>query len=302
MKTKPSLESLSVVGLLLVACACPMQVGALSDYAFSFHQYTGFNVTTMTGTHGVNTNMDLGWYQDPVIPLPPTNPPNTYYNTIAWGLPYVGGGGLQTGASNDPFGAAANTGNANTDLSALRVLGHEGTITTGTNMGGGFSDWGDFVEISTIYHQNRSISTDSATLKTFTIYSELVFDEGSTNIPTPGNGIPVTFTETVNIPGPVDDYFQFNVSGFAPISFTYGGHEYEVNFAIGIDSNSNLHTDFPTNSTVTVWTSEDVVSHLNVLAQIREVPEPTSIILFGLGALGLGVAWRRKDRTPPLAK
>lgn len=293
MKTKLCHEVLSVVGLLLVACGYPMQVSALPDYQFSFHQYSGFNVTTMTGTHGVNTNIDLGWYQDPVIPLPPTNPPNTYYNTLAWGLPYVGAGGLKTGVGNDPFGPAGNTGNSDTALSALRVLGHEGFITTGTNMGGGYSDWGDFQEISTIYHQNSSISTLSASLKTFTIYSELVFDQGSTNIPTPGNGIPVTFTETLNVPGPVDDYFQFDVSGFAPVYFAYGGHEYEVNFAIGLDSNSNLRTDFPTNSLVTVWTQENVTSHLNVLAQIREVPEPMSAFLFGLGVLGLSLARRR---------
>jgi len=78
-----------------------------------------------------------------------------------------------------------------------------------------------------------------------------------------------------------------------PPYFAYGGHEYEVNFAIGLDSNSNLRTDFPTNSLVTVWTQENVTSHLNVLAQIREVPEPMSAFLFGLGVLGLSLARRR---------
>jgi len=94
MKTKLLVKSLLMVGLLAVMCGYPMQASALPDYTFSFHQHTGFDVTTMQGTSGGNA--DIGWFQDPVTPAPPANPANTYYNTIVWGQPTTlpGGDGL----------------------------------------------------------------------------------------------------------------------------------------------------------------------------------------------------------------
>lgn len=291
MRPNMLLKSL-MTGFFVAMSGVAMQASALPLEPFSFHQASGFLVDgTLVGTGGNN----IGWYNVANTPAPPAGE----YNTIAWGLPITNAGRGLMGV--DPF--TVHTGNSSLDYSGLRVLGHQGTVTTGIDLGNGTSDWGNWVAISTLYHQNHTISSLADTLTNAVIRSVLTFDhtpEGDIHSDTDSIGI--SFTETLNAvpcagPNPngsiCDDFFRFQLGTFAPIGFSLNGHNYQVEFGLGNFVNSA--TDFPTcpGGTCTVWTAENVVSSMDVLARIREVPEPATLALMGLGLLGLGLMRRR---------
>lgn len=297
-----TLRKALAVGVLALSSGYAMQASALPLEPFSFHQSSGFLVDgTLLSTTG---NDNIGWYGSVT-----TNPPDpfTTFSTLAWGMPVTNGGdGLLT---SDPFGPA--TGNINTDLSGIRVIGLTGTITTGAAMGGG-SDWGAWQSISTVYHQNRTINASAATLLASILQSTLTFDhDPEGNFGSDSNAVSIGFNETFNAVdtgvcpagapnGTVcDDLFTFNLGSFAPISFLFGGHTYEVQFQLGNFNNSSSNYDVNAdpscpNGTCTIWTGENVTSSLDVQAQIRQLPEPATLALFGIGLLGLGFAKRRQ--------
>lgn len=294
MRTKSSIKSL-LAGLLVAASGYSLQASALPLEPFSFHQHSGFKVDgSLTSTDGASSGNDIRWYQFGSSPAPTPGD----YNTIAWGVPTINSGGL---SGVDPIGPGNN--NSQTDFSGLRVIGYEGTIITGVDLGNGTSDWGNWVGISTVYHQNRTIGSQAFTLSTAVIRSTLVFDhDPEGDIHSDINSVGVSFTETLNsgvcpLGDPnnsdCDDIFRFNLGTFAPLTFAFGGHFYQVEF--GLSNFVSSVTDFPNcpGFTCTVWTAENVTSSFDVIARIRQVPEPATLLLVSLALIGVGFSVRR---------
>lgn len=285
MRLKCVVKTFLLVGLVIGICGFSMQANAMS---FSYSQSTGFSVVYGTLTSNdiprayynsdENPYNDIKWYNNNALGV---TPPTGYYDTIFWGGSNNHGGVRYT----DPW--------ENGNYSAMRVLGVAGTVSTGSTAG----EWGDWVTITNLYHQNNAISSTYYTLTSALFWSELTIGTALDQ-----HALGITFNETLNSGscsgpsgmGTCPDEFAFDAAGFSTVSFQYDGKTYEAMFQLGNFLNSQLVC--ADDGTCTVWTAEGKTSSLSVQMAIREVapvPEPSTLVLFGLGLLGVGLASRR---------
>jgi hypothetical protein len=290
MKLKAAvMHGLAVAGLAALVVG---QASTASAVTFNYSQSTGFEFGSAVTEVGFPVSAaaavsGVEFFQPSVNPgLPAGPPPPNTFTTVAWGC-NLGGASCAAPGQNvvlaDP--------RINPARSGLLALGIAGTVDAG----------GDWVDITHLEHTNNPIT--GRTLSQVDIESILRI---STNPQTDdANTIVIGFKETLNQapcapPNPqgsvCDDFFTFDLTGFAPLVITDNGIQYLVEFRIDPTSlvNATLIVS-PDGSVGTVYTAEGVTSQLNVQMRIV-VPEPATLMVLGAGLIGVGFAAAKRRR------
>ncbi|MEH8021020.1 THxN family PEP-CTERM protein [Rheinheimera metallidurans] len=188
---------------------------------------------------------------------------NDAYTSVNWGTPRVAG-----------------------QPSGLDIVSYNGVLD---------ADAG-WVDTGMITHRNRQVVAGTKTLAELNLFT--MFDIVSPFMAQTGSVFGINFTETFNDQGgycnpdiqfsttPCDDYF--NISGIpVPITFTFGGQKYVIEFRLWGDVNTGFVIDDNM-----LRTAENSDNNLFVQARLVTVPEPATIAVLGLGLLML--SGRRK--------
>jgi hypothetical protein len=296
MKTKFSHKVVLAAVLAIALIGFSTQASAVS---FNYIENAGFVLNTLRsiddGTHGLsrpdpqnnNNTDDIKWYQDTSSPYynAAGAPLGTEVNTIVWGYTFTNGytnnnGGLwsYTDSNNNPTSPIG----VNNGYSALQVFGQASPPQIVAD--------GGFQVLTRLFHQNNEIRDQVAALASAKINGQVTIS------PTNGGSLiddsvdPITFEETLGLNNP--DYFTVGLAVFTPLTFRYGAHNYEVIF--DLYAGPNVSIEYPDANTIKVWTNEHGTNELDVLIAIRTIPEPATMLLLGLGLLGLGFIKRRK--------
>jgi hypothetical protein len=310
-----------VAAMATVAILAMGPLGAIDASAttLSFTQQGGFSFGSATWTNhgpavsGVEYFGATGFLADPTSP----NAGQPTFGQIGWGCgsatssaPQQNCAGLGTVAPRSPVTGLPGVLPADFPVkfrSALDLDVFTGQVTVG----------GDWVNISSLQHYNRTIGQSANSLTRIDIDTLLSLN---TIPPTTGDSDPgfvrIGFNETLNFPPsgscapgtgsePCADIFSFEVAVLDPVFVTVGGVTYRLEFQLifppttfdertgGTVANGATSCISPSN----VCTAEDAISEAIIQMRViaLAVPAPASLLLLGFALSGLGVAgWLRR--------
>lgn len=263
MKLNTLRQALTVA---VIAAAAFTSMAASAVPLFSFTEAGGFvkNPANTAIHYGVNTAGNTTG-SNGTGGLNPTS--TDTYHDISWGVGN-GAGSPSSGMNLQTFGGALGT-----SWTTMSRLSHFNNVIT------------DAISWTNQTILDRFMITDS--------------NGGASVVLDNTNPVEIAFTETPNtkpcpVPNPngstCDDSYAVKIEALKSVTFTANDNTtWIVDFMLGNFVNAmfvgpNL-----------VYTAEGVTSSVDVLVSVRQVPEPATLFLMGLGLLGFGIAGRRKS-------